>query len=280
MTIITQWIMGAILAIVLLKLLVLWLQPRMAFYSIPGPTPAPAPFTAFSVTTADGIRLTGWATSLKSENPVLLYFCGNAGNLADRLTLLTLMASRSCEVVAFNYRGTGESQGRATENGVYRDADAVYGYLTGERGIPSERIVFWGHSIGGAVATELATRRPCAGLILEATFRSARVMARRMMPLLPVGLFLSYRFDNEGNIPSLDCPILFVHGTADTVIPAADSRFLHGLAVHPEDLWLVEGADHNDIYEVAGETFFGRVCSFASKAVSTDILSAQSQKMP
>ncbi len=280
MIILTQWILGVLLAAALLKLLVIWLQPRMAFYSIPGPTPAFAPFTDFKVTTSDGVRLTGWTTSLESDNPVLLYFCGNAGNLADRLTLLTLMASRSCEVVAFNYRGTGESQGRATETGVNRDADAVYDYLTQERGIPADRIVFWGHSIGGAVATELATRRPCAGLILEATFRSARIMARRMMPLLPVGLFLSYRFDNEGNIPKVTCPILFLHGTADRVIPVEDSQFLHGLAAHTEDLWLVEGADHNDNYEVAGEEFFGRLCSFAAKAVSSRNLSPQNQKMP
>lgn len=270
MTILTQWIMGAILAVLLLKLLVIWLQPRMAFYSVPGPVPASAPFTDFAVTTSDGVRLAGWATALNSDHPVLVYFCGNAGNLTDRITLLTLMASKSCEVVAFNYRGTGGSQGRPTEKGVYRDADAIYDYLTKDRAIPHQRLVFWGHSIGGAVATALATRRPCAGLVLESTFRSAKVMARRMMPLLPVGLFLSYRFDNEGNIPLLRCPILFIHGTQDRVIPHSESERLHALAVSPNDLWLVEGADHNDIYEVAGDEFFGRICSFAAHASSPE----------
>ena len=81
MTILTQWILGAILAAILLKILVIWLQPRMAFYSIPGPTPAPPPFAAFEVTTADGVRLSGWTTPLNGDGPVLLYFCGNAGNL-------------------------------------------------------------------------------------------------------------------------------------------------------------------------------------------------------
>ena len=252
MTILTQWILGAILAGILLKLLVIWLQPRMAFYSIPGPTLAPPPFSAFEVTASDGVRLSGWATPLSGDGPVLLYFCGNAGNLSDRIDLLTLMADRPCEVVAFNYRGTGESKGKPTEKGVYRDADAVYDYLTKDRGIDPGRIVLWGHSIGGAVAVDLATRQPCAGLILESTFRSAKVMARRMMPLLPVGLFLSYRFDNEGNIAKLQCPILFIHGTSDTIIPHSDSEYLHGLATTPEALWLVEGADHNDVYEVAG----------------------------
>jgi fermentation-respiration switch protein FrsA (DUF1100 family) len=266
MTILTQWILGAILAAILLKLLVIWLQPRLAFYSVPGPTIAPPPFSTFVVTTSDGVRLSGWTTSLTSGRPVLLYFCGNAGNLADRLGLLTLMASRPCDVVAFNYRGTGESQGRPTEKGVYRDADAIYDYLTKDRGINPHRLVFWGHSIGGAVAVELAKHRPCAGLVLEATFRSARVMASRMMPLLPVGLFLSYRFDNEGNIGSLQCPILLIHGTRDDIIPMADSEGLHTLAKSEKELWLVNGAGHNDIYEVAGNEFFERLSAFAVKA--------------
>jgi fermentation-respiration switch protein FrsA (DUF1100 family) len=267
MTILTQWILGAILAAILLKLLVIWLQPRLAFYSVPGPTVAPPPFSAFTVTTSDGVRLSGWTTSLTGQRPVLLYFCGNAGNLADRLDLLTLMASRPCDIVAFNYRGTGESQGRPTEKGIYRDADAIYDYLIRERGINPDRLVFWGHSIGGAVAVELATRRPCAGLVLESAFRSARVMASRMMPLLPVGPFLSYRFDNEGNIGSLQCPVLLIHGTLDNIIPMADSERLHALAKSKrKELWLVNGAGHNDIYEIAGNAFFDRLNSFAAEA--------------
>jgi hypothetical protein len=175
------------------------------------------------------------------------------------------MASRSCDVVAFNYRGTGESQGRPTEKGIYRDADAIYDYLTKDRGIKAGRLVFWGHSIGGAVAIELATRRPCAGLVLESTFRSAKVMARRMMPLLPVGLFLSYRFDNEGSIGNLRCPILLIHGTEDYIIPMADSERLHTIAKAGNELWLVNGAGHNDIYEIAGNEFFNRLTAFAEK---------------
>jgi len=266
MTILTQWVLGAILAAILLKLLVLWLQPRMAFYAVPGPTPAPPPFSSFEVTTADGVKISGWTTPLAGQSPVLVYFCGNAGNLADRTELLTSVAAGSCEIVAFNYRGAGESQGRPSEIGVYRDADAVYDYLTRDRGVSPDRLVFWGHSIGGAVATELATRKPCAGLVLESTFRSARVMARRMMPLLPVGLLLSYRFDNEGNIARIRYPILFIHGTQDDMIPKADSEYLYALSKSVKELWLVDGAGHNDIHDTARDEFRTRLCSFAARA--------------
>jgi fermentation-respiration switch protein FrsA (DUF1100 family) len=268
MTVLTQWILGAILAVILLKILVLWLQPRLAFYSVPGPTPAPQPFAPFEVTTSDGVKLTGWTTGLAGDGPVILYFCGNAGNLADRVDLLVRMAAQPCNVVAFNYRGTGESEGSPSEKGVYRDADAIYAYITEGKKVSPDRIVLWGHSIGGAVATELATRRSCAGLIVESTFRSAKVMARRMMPFLPAGLFLSYRFDNEGNIPNLRCPILFIHGSDDHMVPIADSERLHELALSSKELWRVDGAGHNDVYEAAGSQFFARICAFATESAS------------
>jgi fermentation-respiration switch protein FrsA (DUF1100 family) len=267
MTILTQWILGAILALVVLKCLVLWLQPRLAFYSVPGPTPAPAPFHSFEVVTVDGVRVAGWQTPLGDDRPVLLYFCGNAGNLADRMDLLMGVARSQCGIVAFNYRGTGESMGSPSEKGIYRDAGAVYDYLTQGQSLDPARLVFWGHSIGGAVATELATRRECAGIILESTFRSAKLMARRMMPLLPIGLFLTYRFDNEGNIPRIQCPLLFIHGTEDHIVPKEDSEYLHRLAQSPKGIWLVDQAGHNDIYMAAGDEFYDRICAFATEAV-------------
>jgi pimeloyl-ACP methyl ester carboxylesterase len=266
MTIVIQWALGILIALGVLKLLVLWLQPRLAFYPVPGPTPAPPPFSAFEVQTSDGVRITGWRTDIPAGRPVLLYFCGNAGNLADRTELLTGFAHQDCAVVAFNYRGTGESGGRPSEAGVYRDAAAVCDYLTHELDVEPGRIVLWGHSIGGAIATHLAIRRDCAGLVLESTFRSAKVMAGRIMPLLPLGWFLSYRLDNEGNIPKTECPILFIHGTLDPVVPIDDSRRLHALAEAPADIWIIEGAGHNDNYVLAGEEFYRRICAFAASA--------------
>jgi fermentation-respiration switch protein FrsA (DUF1100 family) len=234
----------------------------MAFYSVPRPTPAPGPFSSFEVTTSDGVRIVGWRTPLDRDLPVILYFCGNAGNLADRTELLMGFARHDCEIVAFNYRGTGESGGRPSEQGVYSDAEAVYDYITGSQGVDPDRLVLWGHSIGGAVACELAARQPCAGLVLESTFRSAKVMARRMMPVLPVGLLLTYRFDNEGSIGKIDEPILFIHGTHDRVVPKQDSEYLYSLASSPKDIWLVEMAGHNDIYNIAGERFYTRILDF------------------
>ena len=267
-TIALKWFIGIVIAIILLKILVWWLQPRMAFYPRRGPTPAPPPFVRFDVSTEDGISLEGWMMPPDSLKPVVIYFCGNAGNLSDRMDLLSRFAGTGVTLVAFNYRGMGPSSGNPTEDGVYRDALAIYRYVTETLHVGPDRVILWGHSIGGAVAAWLAIEKPCSGLILESTFRSAKTMAKRILPVLPIGLFMSYRFDNEEHMAKLRVPILLIHGTADDVVPVQDSQFLNSLAQSPADLWLIQGGGHNDLYEVAGTAFCDRIVQFATQASS------------
>ncbi|HUU45997.1 MAG TPA: alpha/beta hydrolase [Acidobacteriota bacterium] len=272
---ILYWLAAIGIALLFFTILIRWAEPRVAFHPVPGPTPPPPSFERFEVTTGDGINLTGWQTTIEPGRPVLLYICGNAGNLTGRHELLQGAAGRGIGIAAFNYRGTGESAGEPSEEGVYRDAEAVYDHLLSAGAAP-EDIVVWGHSIGGAVACELALRRRCAGLILESTFRSARVMAQRMIPWLPVGLFLTLRLDNEKALARLDLPILFIHGTADPVVPVDDSRYLHNLARGPKELWLVDGADHNDNHMAPDGEFYDRITRFAGRVAA----SAGSQARP
>ncbi len=271
MTPILQWTIGLLLGIIVLKLLVLWLQPRMAFYPIPGATPAPAPLTDFTVTTADGLDIRGWQSQVDDSGPVFIYSCGNAGSLTDRTDLLRSFVEAGGQIVAYNYRGTGSSEGSPSEQGVYADAEAVYDYVREQLGVVDNRIVLWGHSLGGAVTTRLATRRPCQGIVLEATFRSAKVMAGRMMPILPLSWLMTYKLDNEAAVAQLDVPIFFIHGTRDPVVPIDDSETLYGLAQHPVDLWRIEGAGHNDNYLVAGSVFFDRIIGFGRDIVGVKV---------
>lgn len=265
MSIVIKWTLGILLALVLLKALVWWLQPRLAFYPRRGPTPAPGTFAAFEVTTADGETLHGWQLPADTNAPVVIYFCGNAGNLEDRSFLLSGFAGKGIGVVAFNYRGMGESSGSPSEDGVYSDAEAVYRHVTESQGIDPRRVVLWGHSIGGAVASWLATQKPCAGLILESTFRSAKVMAGRILPILPISPFLTYRFDNEQHMADLRVPVLLIHGLSDTIIPSGDSELLFTLAHDPKELWLIPQGGHNDLAETAGHTFYIRITDFARR---------------
>lgn len=268
MSILIKWSLGVLLAGVLLKALVWWLQPRLAFYPRRGPTPAPPPFELFEVTTDDGERLQGWFLPPDSSGPVVVYFCGNAGNLVDRALLLSGFVGKGIGIAAVNYRGMGESTGSPSEDGVYSDAAAVYRFVTERHGVEPRRIVLWGHSIGGAVASWLAMQKPCAGLILESTFRSAKVMARRILPVIPTGLFLSYRFDNERHMPELHVPVLLIHGLSDTVIPSDDSQLLFSLAHEPKELWLIPQGGHNDLSETVGSAFFERITAFAKRVTA------------
>lgn len=267
------WILGIAVTAIALKLIIVWAEPYMAFVPRRSSTPPPPGFQRIKFTTLDGTTLSGWRTEIHSEGPVFLYFCGNAGNLADREEMMTRCAAAGLSVVAFDYRGTGESLGRATEERVYSDAAQIHDYMVSTYNVDPQRIILWGHSIGGAVAAELASRRPISGLVLEGTFRSGLVMARRMLPFLPVSLFMSYKFDNESNIRRLKCPVLFIHGSHDFTIPSGDSQFLHEIAPEDKELWIVEGADHNDIYEVAGDTFSLRLLQFGQRvAIGTPSL--------
>jgi pimeloyl-ACP methyl ester carboxylesterase len=262
------WIVGTIGVLVALKLIIVWAEPYMSFVPRKGATPAPPGFENIAIMASDGARLTGWKTKIPTDGPVFLYFCGNAGNLEDRDELMVRCATSSLAVIAFNYRGTGESEGRATEAAVHRDAIDIYEYAVTTLGVDPGRIVYWGHSIGGAVATELGCNRPPAGIVLEGTFRSGLAMAKRMLPFLPVSWFMTYKLDNEANLGRLNCPVLLVHGSHDFTIPPADSEYLANVAKGNSEVWIVQGADHNDIYEVAGPEFFSRLDQFGQRVTS------------
>lgn len=259
------WILGIAAAIVALKLIIVWAEPYMSFVPRKGATPPPQGFHAIDIIAKDGTKLTGWRTEIPTEGPVFLYFCGNAGNLSDREDLMSRCAAAGLSIIAFNYRGTGESQGQATEASVHSDALEIQDHLAGALSVDPQRIVLWGHSIGGAVAAGLANRRPVAGLVLESTFRSGLVMAKRMLPFLPVSWFMTYKFDNESSMSSLRCPVLFIHGSHDFTIPPADSEYLYNLVPGEKEIWMVDGADHNDVYEVAGDAFFSRLAQFGQQ---------------
>lgn len=262
------WILGFAVALVALKMIIVWAEPYMAFVPRPASTPPPAGLHRIEFTTKDGTKLAGWQSTLPSDGPVFLYFCGNAGNLSDREEMMSICVASQLPIIAFDYRGTGESQGRATEADVHGDAVQIFDHVVSSMGVNPQRIVLWGHSIGGAVAAELANKRPAAGLILEGTFRSGLAMAKRMLPFLPVSWFMTYKFDNESMVASVSCPVFLIHGSHDSTIPVADSEHLYSLVRGDREIWIVEGADHNDVYLVAADSFLDRLAQFGQRVAA------------
>jgi fermentation-respiration switch protein FrsA (DUF1100 family) len=197
--------------------------------------------------TEDGERLHGWWVPAPGgpARGHLLHFHGNAGNIADRVPELTLLAALGLDVLLFDYRGYGRSSGRPSEAGTYRDARAARAALLAQDGVRPERIFYVGESLGGAVAVSLALEAPPGGLVLRSTFTSVRAMGRRHYPLVP-SVAVPDAYPTLERIAGLRCPLLVVHGMADEIVPLSHAQALVAAAPEPKRLVAVPGVGHND----------------------------------
>jgi fermentation-respiration switch protein FrsA (DUF1100 family) len=213
----------------------------------------PGPIEDVEFQAADGTKLHGWFGQGKDAELTILYFHGNAGNLSDRYDWIFDLMNTPANVFAIDYRGYGKSEGEPDEAGIYSDGEGALRWLTETRGIPPEKIILYGKSIGGTVACELASRLPCRALILQSTFTSAKRMANLMMPLFPAGLFLRSRFDNLKKIREIKVPKLIIHSRDDEMIPVAMAEQLFEAAPEPKKLVLFDRAGHNDLIYMHNE---------------------------
>jgi fermentation-respiration switch protein FrsA (DUF1100 family) len=207
------------------------------------------------LTTGDNVRIHGWFVPAEGATHTVVLFHGNAGNLTDRIEKLALLHSLNVSVCAIDYRGYGRSEGRPGEAGLYADADAAYDYLCHELGVEPESIVLYGVSLGGAVAVDLACRKPVGAVILESTFTSAKDMARKALPFLPPELYLRTKLDSAGKIEGINAPLLLMHGTRDSTVPIEHARRLYEEASQPKTLVEIPGAAHNDMFVVAEQVY-------------------------
>jgi len=214
-------------------------------------------------TTEDGKRLHGWWFPIEGENPVVVHFHGNAGNIAHRLDLVSQLLKNKLQVFLVDYRGFGKSEGRPSEKGLYMDGVAAYDHLVRKEGIPPPNIVLHGHSIGAAVAVEVALRREVRSVILESAFTSTRDMAgtmplfRILSPLFPAN------YANLQKINHLQIPKLIIHGELDEIVPFSMGERLFNAATEPKYFFRVESAGHNNTYVVGGEGYFRVFAAFA-----------------
>jgi fermentation-respiration switch protein FrsA (DUF1100 family) len=199
---------------------------------------------------------------------VLLWAHGNGGNLTGRAADAHALAQQGLAVFIFDYRGYGKSEGSPDEHGIYRDTEAAYAFLTGDRGVVPERIVLLGRSLGSAPAVRLATRVPHAGTVLVSPLPSTKRMARRMFGGLPVDLFMRSRFPVIDWVAQRDTPLLVMHGDRDQVIPVSFGREVFEAAAEPKQFVLLPGAGHNDILMVSGHDYIDPLAAFAKAAVA------------
>ena len=196
------------------------------------------------------------------ERPSLIYFYGNAMCLRDALAEFDAFRRLGANVLIPDYLGYGMSGGSPGEAACAATADAAYEHLRSRTDVDPERIVAAGWSLGGAVAADLASREPVAGLILLSTFTRAADMARRIVPLIPLGPLLRHRFDTLSKLPGIACPILIGHGRRDAIVPFAMADCLAEAARSPVTRIVVDRADHNDFFEVGGRELRDAVGAF------------------
>jgi pimeloyl-ACP methyl ester carboxylesterase len=195
-----------------------------------------------------------WVPAPHPNGRSLLFLHGNARNIGAPYNTqkIVLLANAGFNVLAIDYRGYGLSDGdRPYEAALYEDAGAALDELERREPDAKKRLIH-GHSLGGAVAIELALRRPeAAALIAESTFDSMLGMStvQAAYRLLPVDLILTERFDSIDKVPGLKLPVLFIHGSADPLVPVRMSERLFAAAPQPKRLVIVPGAHHSDLHE-------------------------------
>ncbi len=213
--------------------------------------------------TRDGVSIHGWKAGDLASGPVILFCHGNAGNIGHRAVYVSSLVRSGLAVFIFDYRGYGQSRGSPDEDGVYEDARAAYDHLRDVEGVDASRIVLMGRSLGGAVAIDLAARRPVPRLIVESSFTSARDMGRLIFRGLPVHLLMRSSFDSVSKVAGLTMPKLFLHGDRDDVVPYELGERLYEAAAGPKRFVPLPGADHNSAPFIPELDYFSVITSFA-----------------
>ena len=266
------WLIGSVVLLYLALVVVLWFAESRLIY-FPGAerslTPPPAALQLrierAQFTAEDSVKLVGWVMPAPDNSTGfwLLVCHGNAGNLSqfDRPAHYAALRRLGLNLFAFDYRGYGESGGMPSEHGLYRDADAAYRYLREERRVPPERIILFGHSLGSAVAIDLASRTQVAGLIVEGGLISVVQRGQELYPFIPVRWIARTRFSSIEKIPRVTPPKLFLHAVADEVIPLAHGRRLFQAAAEPKTLVELAGT-HSDAFALDSARYFGSIAEF------------------
>ena len=230
---------------------VLWALQRQLTY-FPDPAPPPPAGTVLTgaedveLTTSDGLRLGAWW--LPAEDPAapaVLVAPGNGGARGLRAPLARALADEGLSVLLLDYRGYGGNPGSPSEEGLARDVRAARRWLL-DAGVPPERLVYFGESLGCAVVTALAAEHPPAGLVLRSPFTDLAAVGRHHYPFLPVRALLRDRFPVADLVARIDVPIVVVLGGADSIVPPGQSRAVAEAAPDLRQLVEVPGADHND----------------------------------
>lgn len=202
-------------------------------------------YEPLTLLTPDNERLDGWFVPKERARASVLILHGNAGNISHRLDTIAMFHRLGYNVLIFDYRGYGRSTGKPSEVGLYRDAQAAWEYLARQRGVPPERIILFGESLGGAMAAWLAAREHPGALVLSSAFLSVPELAADLYPWLPARWLARLRYDTRAALAEVTCPVLIAHSPEDEIVPFRHGQALFAAAAEPK-VFLSLAGGHND----------------------------------
>jgi pimeloyl-ACP methyl ester carboxylesterase len=262
---------SVVVAVGLLVVLFSWVfQRRLIYLPSTGAVPSAASMLAgardVQLMTSDGLQLGAWYIPARrqADTFTVLVANGNAGDRSLRAPLAQALANQGFGVLLFDYRGYGGNPGSPSEEGLARDVRAAHCFLTDE-GVPENRLLYYGESLGAAVVAELATEHPPAGLVLRSPFTDLASIGQIHYPFLPVRALLKDRFPLAEYLGRVTVPITVVYGTDDSIVPVEESRRSVAAARGPIRLVAVEGADHNDPALLNGEALMRAITELATE---------------
>jgi hypothetical protein len=253
-----------------LLLLLALFQSKLVYYPTRefegSPADAGLEFEDVTLTTADGVTIHGWWVPATDGRATVLFCHGNGGNISHRIDTLKILNRLGLNVFIFDYHGYGKSGGSPSEDGTAMDAEAAWQYVTVTRGIPAERVILHGRSLGGAVAARLAVAHTPRALVLESTFTSIPDIGAEIYPYLPVRAISRIHYDTKAIIADVGCPLLVIHSPDDDLVPYHHGRALFDAAREPKVFLEIHG-DHNWGFLDAGETYTVGLDAFITDAL-------------
>lgn len=263
---------GAIVAVLALMtglVALIWAGQRRLIYFPFGGVPHPreaglARAEPVAFATADGLTLRGWYVPAPRPPArfTVIVFNGNAGNRAHRAPLAAALNAHNLAVMLFDYRGFGGNPGTPSGTGLEADADAVLRFVLTKPGVDVSGLVYFGESLGTALAAHLAAAHPPAALILRSPFASMTEVGQFHYPFLPVRLLLRDRFETLSAAGQVTSPTLVIAGARDTIVPIEQSRRVFEAIDAPKQMLVLPDADHNDASLLAGRQMIDGIAAF------------------
>ena len=216
--------------------------------------------------TSDKIKLHSWFIPANRPKGVVLFCHGNAGNISHRIDSIRIFNQLGLSTFIFDYRGYGKSKGKLTEEGTYIDAETAWNYLVKVKKVSPSKLIIFGRSLGGSIASWLAKQHTPGVLIIESTYTSVPDIASGLYPYFPVRLLCRFRYSTKDYLKKVKCPVMIIHSRNDEIIPFSHGQKLFEAGEKPKEFLKIKGA-HNEGFIISAKKYMQGIASFISEYV-------------